>query len=117
MNKITPKEVGSEIFEKIIEDVYDVSYNEHRRGSNFFRKEIYLIDAEFFPELDPSFYGFWESDTFIHDTEYGRDGGPSVLKRVVKKEKTIIVTSWCEVETIEKLQKQTEEFLKPFPPL
>lgn len=94
MNKILRKD-NEDLFERILDDYLEESYSEHRRGSNFFTRVIYEVDEEYFPDLDPSYYGFWESNTFIHDTEYGHDPGDIYeLTKVQKQEKIITTIEW-----------------------
>jgi hypothetical protein len=102
INKITPESVGEELFESITEDSCDTSYQDHRRASNFYTRWVFDINEEYFPD-HPELWGFLESNTFVYDTEYGRDNGDIYeLYRVEKKTKTIIKEYWDKVEGGEK---------------
>jgi hypothetical protein len=99
INKITPDSVGKELFEMITDDNYDVSYQEHRRSSNFYTRWVFEINEEYFPD-HPELWGFWESNTFLYDTEYGLDEGNIYeLTRVEKKSKTIVKEYWDKVDS------------------
>ena len=97
MNKITRKSVGKELFEKIIDDMHEFSYQDHRRGSNFYVKMIFEVNEEWFPD-NPELWGFWESNSLIWDSDYGHENDEiHELTRVEKKEKTVVVEEWVEV--------------------
>lgn len=94
MNKILRKD-NPELFDEIIDDMYEESYSDHRRGSSFYTKWVYLVDEEGFPDLDSIYYGFWESNIFVNDTEYGRyEGDINELTRVEKVEKIVTTYQW-----------------------
>lgn len=98
MNKITVESIGKELFDLITDDYVETSYREHRRGSNFYTKCIFIIDDSLLPE-HPELWGYWESNTFVFDTEYGRDNGDIYeLTRVEKKTRTVVTEYWVEVE-------------------
>ena len=67
---ITRKEMP-ELFTKEMQDfIVEDSYNEHRRGSTFFRKSIIEIkeeDREFFENIKDfqKCIGFWETNEYI----------------------------------------------------
>jgi hypothetical protein len=96
INKITKQEYP-DIWESIVEDHYDTTEKEHRRGSNFYTNFIYNIDEEYFPN-NPELHGFWMSDTVIWDSEYGCDDVPDVLYRVEQKEVQIVTKQWVMIE-------------------
>jgi len=60
------------IFEDFFEFSIGETYHCHRRGSNFFTCALLQFDEKCLPEY-PELHGFWESDTFINDHEYGPD--------------------------------------------
>jgi hypothetical protein len=101
MNKITrdtAKEMGFD-FNSLINDMDEVSYEEHRRGSNFFTRSIVVINEQYFPEVPRELDGFWETNTYISDSEWGHD--PSEiheLNRVEKKEKIVTTIYWEKVK-------------------
>lgn len=92
INKITRQEYP-EIWNSIIDDYYDTTEKEHRRGSNFYTNFIYEINEEFFPN-HPELHGFWMSDTVIWDSEYGCDDDVNELYRAEKKKKIIEIEEW-----------------------
>jgi hypothetical protein len=96
INKITKQEYP-DIWESIIEDHYDTTEKEHRRGSNFYTNFIYNIDEEYFPN-NPELHGFWMSDTVIWDSEYGCDDTPDVLYRVEQKEVQVVTKQWVMIK-------------------
>lgn len=83
-------------WDSFIDDFHTKSYEEHRRGSNFFTRFVYEINEKYFPH-HPELWGFWESETVVWDSEYGSDDRVDVLHRVEKKEKQIIETVWEKV--------------------
>jgi hypothetical protein len=96
MNILT-RESHPEILELVTEngDWYDQSKNDHRRGSNFFCQNIYKIDEKYFPEIDREFDGFWETNTFVFDAEFGFDRSEiRTLTRVEQKTKLVEVKTW-----------------------
>lgn len=70
ITKFNRSDVGNENFDNFIDDYHAYSHDEHRRGSNFYTKAIVLINEEFFPQF-PEYWGYWETNMFIRDTEYG----------------------------------------------
>lgn len=100
VNKITranASELGVD-FNELIDDFFETSYEEHRRGSNFYTRSIVEISETYFPELSRELDGYWETNTYIFDSEYGReDGDITELNRVIKKERVITETFWEKV--------------------
>jgi hypothetical protein len=98
INKITrdTKLPKGNFFLSIIDDNYCHSYNEHRRGSSFNRRSIYLIDAEYFGEEMKDYYGYWESNTYSYDENWGSDGIEE-LTRVVRNKKMVEIIEWVPV--------------------
>jgi|SRR5690606_2916424 len=97
MNKILKKDYPR-LFANIGEAIIEDSRRDHRRGSNFFTQSI----VEFKPEhqeyydidLTP-FLGTWETNTYLSDYDHGTDWDEILeLRRVEKKEKTVVTTSW-----------------------
>jgi len=105
VNKITRKDVGDELFDEIIDDTYDCSKREHRRGATFFQKEIFQINEKYFPEIDPALHGFWESNEFVYDENDYDKSRITELRRVVHKKKVVETAYWEEVETPEEEAK------------
>jgi hypothetical protein len=99
VNKITREDVGDELFDEIIDEAYDISERQHRREATFFQKEVFEINKDFFPEIDPAFHGFWESNKFIYDEHDYDKSRITELKRVVQKKKVVETTYWEEAET------------------
>lgn len=81
-------------FNEFIDDYIDESYSEHRRASNFYTRRIFEINEEYFPTF-PELWGFWESNTFIFDSEYGFDKDEiDELTRVRKKIVIVETEEW-----------------------
>lgn len=99
MNKILKKDFPT-LFVDILELAIDKSYNEHRRNSNFYTKSIIQLseeDKEYFPTIEnfEQFYGTWETNQYISDTEYGTDMDEIIeLNRVELVEETVTVKTW-----------------------
>jgi len=98
INKVTYKE-QPELFEDLLEMSIE-DFQDHRRGSNFFRYDIVEFKPEhkeYYPSIEnyEDYLGFWKTDTWIYDPEYGSDESPSELTRVEKVE-TVSYT-WKEV--------------------
>ena len=96
INKILRKDYP-DLFKQIIDDEFERSYEEHRRGSNFYVRSIFWIDEEYFPDF-PKWWGFWESNTYIWDSEYGSDDEIYELNRVEKKEVVVTTYEWMTVK-------------------
>lgn len=98
VNKITRKTIGEELFNQILDDIYETSSSEHRRGSGFYVTWVYEVNEEYFPD-HPELWGFWESNVFIHDTEYGSDNRDiEELTRVEKVKNTVTIEEWVSVK-------------------
>lgn len=101
MNKITrktAKEMGFE-FNDLISDMDETSYEEHRKGSEFFTRAVIVINEEWFPEVPRELDGFWETNTFISHSDYGYEEDEiTELNRVVQKEEVVTRTYWERVE-------------------
>lgn len=101
MNSITrknAKELGIE-FDLLIDDFSEHSYEEHRRGSSFYRKSIIEIDEKWFPDVPHVYDGFWETNTYVWDDNYGYDKSDiRELTRVEKVEKIVKTTEWVPVK-------------------
>jgi hypothetical protein len=87
INKITKDEYPL-IFDNYFEFAIGETYHQHRRGSNYFTQTLLKFDSENLPKY-PELHGFWESNVFVNDHEYGPDVLPSVLFRVISKTKII----------------------------
>lgn len=101
INKIT-RENAKELnidFNYLIEDFYCESYSEHRRGSNFHTRSIVMINEEYFPDVSRELDGFWETNTYIWDDNYGYEGSDiQEVTRVEKKEIVVTTTKWVPVQ-------------------
>jgi hypothetical protein len=96
ISRDTAKEIGFD-FDKVAESVreFECIYDEHRRGSNFFQIYVIEINEKYFPEFDSKFYGFWQTNNFIFDTEYGYDSRDITnLERVIPKIRIIKERYW-----------------------
>lgn len=92
INKITKKEY-SDIWDLIVDDIYCFDEKEHRRGSNFYTRCIFLIDEENFPN-NKELHGFWISDTIIWDSEYGMNDDINILYRTEKHKVMVEIEEW-----------------------
>ena len=101
MNTITrknAKESGID-FDSLLEDFIEDSYDEHRRGSSFYRQSIVEINQEWYPEISRKFDGYWETNDYIWDDNYGYDKSDiRELTRVERKEKVIKLVEWVPVK-------------------
>lgn len=100
IKKVTYKE-QPQLFEDLLEMSVD-SEMDHRRGSNFFRYDIVEFrpeHKEYYPDVEnyEDYLGFWKTDTWIFDSEYGSDKSPSELTRVEKRVKVVGTVEWGEV--------------------
>jgi hypothetical protein len=85
-------------FDELLEDFYDDSFVNHRRGSTFYKQSIVEINEEHYPNVDKELYGFWETNEYMWNDDYGFDREDiDTLTRVVSKEKTITVKYWEKV--------------------
>lgn len=101
MNKITretAKEMGID-FDALISDMDIRSYEEHRRGSNFFTRSIVEINETWFPQVPRELDGFWETTTYISDSDWGHESSEiQFLDRVEQREKVVVIHHWVKVE-------------------
>lgn len=77
---------------KLLDDFVEFSSTKHRRNSNFYVTSIYEIGPE--QTEDEELHGFWETNTYVHDMEYGSDDVPDTLFRVEKNTRTITIEEW-----------------------
>lgn len=97
INKITRKDYPED-FDNFIDDFVETSYDDHRRGSSFYRKSIVELNEEWHPSF-PELCGFWETNTYMWDDNYGTDRSEiNVLTRVEKREKIVKTYEWVPVE-------------------
>ncbi len=82
-------------FDDVLDDFYDDSSVNHRRGSSFYKTSIIEINEEYYPDVDKELYGFWETNEYIWDDDYGFDKEDiDTLTRVALKERTIVTQYW-----------------------
>ena len=97
IKKITSKDEPS-LFVDLLE--FSIEANkEHRRGSNFYRYDIIEFEeshSKWFPAIEDfsKYVGFWKTNDFIWDSEYGTDDKPYELTRMVKYDETITITKY-----------------------
>jgi hypothetical protein len=75
INKLT-RQLAKELevdFNTLLEDFVEDSYQEHRRGSNFYTKSIVEINEEYYPQNPRELDGFWETNSYVWDDNYGYD--------------------------------------------
>lgn len=97
--EVTRKQEPS-LFNEISEFIKEHTVDEHRRSSNFFRRSIiefteshkhYFSDVVNFEQ----YVGFWETNDYIYDSEYGTDWSEiTTLTKVEKVEKVIVSHEW-----------------------
>jgi hypothetical protein len=98
INRKNAKELGLD-FNELIEDFIEDSYDEHRRGSTFFKQSIIEINEEHYPNVNKELYGFWETNEYVYSDDYGFDKQDiDTLHRVVPKEKVVITKYWEKVK-------------------
>jgi hypothetical protein len=86
------------LWNNIIEDYYDTTEKDHRRGSSFYCEFIFEINEEYFPD-NPELHGFWISNTIIWDDSYGIERKDIIeLIRAEKKKVVIEKEKWVPVE-------------------
>jgi hypothetical protein len=86
-------------FDSLIDDMEIVSYEEHRRGSSFYTRSVIEINEEWFPEVSRELDGFWETNTYVSDSEWGPDKSEIYeLNRVEEKIKVVETTYWEKVK-------------------
>ncbi len=97
INKIT-RDTANEMgfyFDTLLEDFQEVSVQEHRRGSNFYTRSIVEVNEKWYPELPRELDGFWETNQYVWDDNYGFDKSDIYeLYRVEQKESTIVEKYW-----------------------
>ena len=102
MNTLTRKdalELGIN-FNSLLEDFYCHSSEDHRRGSSFYRTSIIEISERWNPDVDRSFDGFWETDSYIWDENCGYDKSDiRELTRVEQRTRTVEINEWVKVKT------------------
>jgi len=97
LNEKIAEEYGLD-FDELIEDFYDDSFVNPRRGSTFYKQSIVEINEKYYPNIDKQLYGFWETNQYVYDDNYGFDKTEiDILTRVTQKEKTITVKYWEKV--------------------
>ena len=98
LDEKTAKEYGLD-FDELLDDFYDDSNSNHRRGSTFFKQSIVEIDEEYYPDVDKELYGFWETNEYVYSDDYGFDKQDiDTLHRVVLKEKVVTTKYWEKVK-------------------
>ena len=97
INKILRTEY-QDVFDSFIDDFIETSYEEHRRDSNFFTKRIIWINEDTFPHYS-ALWGYWETNIFVNDLEYGYDSSDIYqLTRVTKEIEIIETVIWIPVK-------------------
>jgi len=102
-NKITKKNVPL-LFVDISEMCNgEDSYNEHRRGSSFYRKSIITFtndDKEYYPDIDDfeQYLGTWETNIYVISDDNVNWDEITELTRVKEVMKIIKTTEWIPVK-------------------
>jgi len=98
INRKNAKELGLD-FNELIDDFIEDSYDEHRRGSTFFKQSIVEISEKYYPDVNKELYGFWETNKYVYSDDYGFDKQDiDTLHRVVLKEKVVTTKYWEKVK-------------------
>lgn len=98
INRETAKEMGI-AFNDLLEDFIENSYQEHRRGSNFYTKSIVEINSEWHPNVPRELDGYWETNEYVWDDNYGYDKSDiNELVRVERKQKVVYENYWVKIE-------------------
>jgi len=85
-------------FDDLLNDFYDDSLSVHRGGSTFYKQSIVEINEKDYPNVDKQLYGFWETNEYIWDDNYGFDKTEiHKLTKVEPKERTVIQKYWEKV--------------------
>ena len=86
-------------FNDLISDMNIVSYEEHRKSSEFFIRSIVKINKELFPEIPTELEGFWETNTYITNSDWGHElMNIYELDRVEEKVKMVETKYWEKVK-------------------
>ena len=88
-------------FNLLLEDFVEDSYQEHRRGSNFYTQSIVEINEEYYPQVPRELDGFWETNSYVWDDNYGYD--KSDITELTRVEKVPVIQTtyeWLPVEEI-----------------
>lgn len=97
LDEKTAKEYGLD-FNELLDDFYDDSRSYHRRGSSFYKQSIVEISEEYYPDVDKELYGFWETNEYVCNDDYGFNKEDiDTLTRVVLKEKVVTKKYWEKV--------------------
>jgi|WetSurMetagenome_2_1015567.scaffolds.fasta_scaffold1001158_1 hypothetical protein len=83
-------------FDYIINDSFDRAVEKYRKGSSFFVEDVFKIDAKNFPEeIYRQFDGYWKSNSYIWDDNYGFESKEiNILEKVELKTKRIDKEYW-----------------------
>ena len=98
INTIKISDYDEDFFLEVLYEYIEESYSAHRKQSNFYTRFIILIDEVSHPN-NPELWGYWETNTFITDAEYGIEWDDiTTLTRVEKKTKIITKEYWSPVD-------------------
>jgi len=91
------KEYGLD-FDELLDDFYDDSRSYHRRDSSFYKQSIVEISEENYPNVDKELYGFWETNEYVCNDDFGFNKEDiDTLTRVILKEKVVTKKYWEKV--------------------
>ena len=97
LNEKIAKEYGLD-FNELLDDFYEDSFINPRRGSTFYKQSIVEINEEYYPEVSNELYGFWETNEYVWSDIDGFDGSEiHTLTRVVEKQRIISEKYWEKV--------------------
>lgn len=85
-------------FNEFIDDFYEDSYEDHRKGSTFWKRSIVHLNDEYYPNF-PELWGYWETNTYMWSDSYGYDKSEiNILTRVEKATRTIEQKYWKPIQ-------------------
>ncbi len=94
-------------FNSLLEDFVENSYQEHRRGSNFYTKSIVEINEKYYPEVPRELDGFWETNTYVWDDNYGWN--KSEVTELTRVEKVPVVRTTHEWHPVKEITQEDIE--------
>lgn len=81
-------------FNEFIDDFYEDSYEDHRKGSTFWKQSIVHLDGEYYPNF-PELWGYWETNTYMWSDSDGCDKSEiRILTRVERTTRTVEENYW-----------------------
>lgn len=103
MNKIELETVSKELYDRLTDDFDDNIYEEHRKGSTFYKQIVQYIteeDCDLY-NISKDYMGLWKSSVFLwSEGDYFNDDlFPFV--RVIREDVEVVVTKTIYKEVID----------------